>query len=83
MIEDFEKMIDDDDKEVRQSATEGLISFAEFTEGIDVILDKKKILPHLVNKLIEEKIVHILENIVILLKNLMQGEIGTVKALET
>ena len=45
-------MIDNPEQTVRKAATEGLLNFAEFTEGIDTILEKEKILPHLVDKLI-------------------------------
>lgn len=31
-------MIDDDEKQIRKNATIGLINFAEFLEGIDVLL---------------------------------------------
>ena len=33
-------MIDNQQQSVRKAATEGLINFAEFTEGIDTILEK-------------------------------------------
>lgn len=48
-------MIHDPEKSIRFSATKGLICFAEFTEGIDVVLESNKILKDLVDKLLSEK----------------------------
>lgn len=76
-------MIHDSEKSIRFSATKGLINFAEFTEGIDVLLESNKILKDLVDKLISEKNEEVLNNIVKLLKIIMQGEQGTPKALQT
>ena len=76
-------MIHDSEKLIRFSATKGLINFAEFTEGIDVLLESNKILKDLVDKLISEKNEEVLNNIVKLLKIIMQGEQGTPKALQT
>lgn len=45
-------MIHDQEKTIRYSATVGLINFAEFTEGIDVLLESQIILKELVDKLI-------------------------------
>ena len=58
---------------MKSEVYEGLIDFAEFTEGIDCILDKDKILIDLVDKLIEEKVPEILLKTIVLLKILMQG----------
>lgn len=58
---------------MKNEVYEGLIDFAEFTEGIDCILDKDKILIDLVDKLIEEKVPEILLKTIVLLKILMQG----------
>lgn len=66
-------MIHDSEKSIRFSATKGLINFAEFTEGIDVLLESNKILKDLVDKLISEKNEEVLNNIVKLLKIIMQG----------
>lgn len=76
-------MIDDVSAKIKGEAYEGLIAFAEFTEGIDFILGKPHILGHLVDKLLEEKAPLILLKTVILLKVLLQGEEGTPKALKT
>ena len=75
-------MIHDSEKSIRFSATKGLINFAEFTEGIDVLLESNKILKDLVDKLISEKNEEVLNNIVKLLKIIMQGEQGTPKVLQ-
>jgi hypothetical protein len=58
---------------VKSEVYEGLIDFAEFTEGIECILNKDKILVDLVDKLIEEKVPEILLKAIILLKIIMQG----------
>ena len=46
-------MIFDGKKEIRLAAVQGLINFAEFTEGIDHLLESSKILKDFVGKLIE------------------------------
>lgn len=82
-IEEMENLIHDPTSRIKAEAYDGLIEFAEFTEGINCILEKHHILNHLVDKLLEEKTPDILLRTVILLKILMQGEEGTPKALKT
>ena len=68
---------------IRGHTYDGLISFAEFTEGIEDILAKGSVLVELVDKLVSEKTPEVLVKTVELLKMLMQGEEGTPLALKT
>ena len=54
-IERFERLIHDETVKIRSETYDGLIEFAEFTEGIEEMLAKGGILTDLVDKLIAEK----------------------------
>lgn len=82
-VEQLQALIHDPLSIIKLEAYEALISLAEFTEGINCILDKPQILTQLVDKLLEEKTPEILLRTVGLLRVLMQGEEGTPKALKT
>jgi len=82
-IEDIEELINDPLENIRADAYDGLLLFGEETDGTNCLLESHKILPHLVDKLIEEKAEKILNRTVQLLRLLMQRESGTPKALET
>jgi hypothetical protein len=66
-------MIHDDEKSIRYYSSQGLINFMEFREGIEFMLGHPNILTELVDKLISEKCEDVLNNIVKLLKIMMQG----------
>lgn len=51
-IEDFHQLTHDPLAPIKAEAYDGLIHFAEYTEGITCILSKDKILVQLVDKLI-------------------------------
>lgn len=51
-IGQFEKLIHDELPIVKSEVYDGLIDFAEYTEGIEHILEKNSILTDLVDKLI-------------------------------
>lgn len=55
-IEEFHQLIHDPLAQVKAEAYDGLICFAEYTEGISCMLSKEKILVQLVDKLVEEKV---------------------------
>ena len=59
-----------------------MLNFTEFIDGIEHFLEKT-ILFSLIDKLIEEKAEEILLKVLILIKVLLYGKLGTPKALTT
>ena len=73
IVPQIKNLMDDKEVEIRSNAVNALINIAEFTFGVDSIIDFN-IIPFLVDKLIEEKDEDILVLILKLLKILNEGE---------
>jgi len=81
-VRDIKRLFDDHDVKIRQNAYECLINLAQFTFGVDSVIEFE-IIPVLVDKLILEKEQQILILILQLMKILAEGEKAPVILLST
>ncbi len=72
-IPNIRQLFDDSEVQIRHNAYTCLINLAEFTQGIDAVIDAE-IMPVLVDKLVLEKQESILILILTLMKILLEGE---------
>ena len=68
-------MFNDEEVEIRANAYKAIINLAEFTHGVDQVINFN-IIPVLIDKLVEEKVELILILILKLLKILNEGELA-------
>lgn len=73
IVSDIRKLFDDSEVQIRKNAYLALINVAQFTFGIDSVIDFD-ILPVLIDKLVMERVEDILILILQLLKILTEGE---------
>lgn len=75
-------MIDDPVPEIRKNAYNAILNLSEFRDGAEHVL-KTDVLGRLVDKLLEEKVESILNQVLLLIKKLLYGQGGTEIILET
>jgi len=75
MVPSIKELFNDPVVEIRSNAYKAMINIAEFTSGIDAIINFN-IIPVLIDKLVDEKVEEILVLILRLLKILNEGELA-------